>query len=209
MFGDGPLTFQEFATREPHPLAVVHDATLEFLRGRKDAVLCGAQAVNAYVVQSRLTQDVDIASPRAAGLAEEVRLFLHRRFGFALIVREMKEGGYRIEQVKEPVNRHLVDVRPVKTLPPNQRVRKVLVVTPPELIANKVASMIGRRNKPNGFQDQTDLYRLLLTFPELKQEEGPVAERLRAANACAEVTAAWKELVAQDIRAEEDEDEFS
>ena len=29
--------------------------------------------------------------------------------------------------------------------------------------------------------DKADLYRLLLTFPDLKKEEGPVAERLRAA----------------------------
>jgi hypothetical protein len=43
MFGDGSLTFQEFMTRERVPLATVHDAVLEFLRGRKDAVLCGAQ----------------------------------------------------------------------------------------------------------------------------------------------------------------------
>ena len=53
MFGDGPLTFREWATREPHPLAVIHDAVLEFLRGRKDAVLYGAQAVNAYVDRVR------------------------------------------------------------------------------------------------------------------------------------------------------------
>ena len=65
MFGDGSLTFREFAMREPHPLAVIHDAVLEFLRGRNDAVLFGAQAVNAYVAESRMTQDVDIASPHA------------------------------------------------------------------------------------------------------------------------------------------------
>ena len=65
MFGDGSLTFREFAMREPHPLAVIHDAVLEFLRGRDDAVLFGAQAVNAYVAEPRMTQDVDIASTRA------------------------------------------------------------------------------------------------------------------------------------------------
>ena len=48
----------------------------------------------------------------------------------------------------------------------------------------------------------------MLTFPELKTEEGPVAERLRAAEAGDDVMAAWKELVAQDIRAEEDAREF-
>ncbi|MFN4258177.1 MAG: hypothetical protein ACK4RK_02700 [Gemmataceae bacterium] len=34
MFGDGSLTFREFAMREPLPLAVIHDAVLEFLCGR-------------------------------------------------------------------------------------------------------------------------------------------------------------------------------
>ena len=82
------------------------------------------------------------------------------------------------------------------------------MVTPPELIANKVASMVGRGHKAKGFQDKADLYRLLLTFAELKKDEGPVADRLRAADAGEDVMAAWKELVAQDIQPEEDEDEF-
>jgi hypothetical protein len=210
MFGDGPLTFQEFATREPHPVAMIHDGVLEFLRGRKDAVLQGGQAVNAYVTESRWTEDVDIASPRAVELAEELRAFLHDRFGIDVRVREMKKGvGYRIDQTKElGGGRHLADVRPVSGLPPSKRVRKVLVAAPLELIANKLTCMVGRRRTPMAFQDQADLYRLLLTFPELKTEEGPVAERLRAAEAGDDVMAAWKELVAQDIRAEEDHEEF-
>ena len=40
---------------------------------------------------------------------------------------------------------------------------------------------------------------LLLTFPELKTEDGPVADRLRAHGAAADVLASWKELVAQEI----------
>ena len=35
----------------------------------------GGQAVNAYVAESRWTEDVDIASPRAAELAEECAVF--------------------------------------------------------------------------------------------------------------------------------------
>jgi Nucleotidyl transferase AbiEii toxin, Type IV TA system len=209
MFGDGPLTFQEFAMREPHPLAVIHDAVLEFLRGRDDAVLQGAQAVNAYVSESRMTEDVDIASPRAADLAEEVRTLLHGRFGIDVHVLKMRKGvGYRIDQTKQQGSRHLVDVRPISFLPPCKRVRKVLVVTPPELIANKLTCMVGRRRTLTAFQDQADLYRLLLQFPKLKREEGPVADRLSAAGAGDDVTAAWKELVAQDIRAEEEDEKF-
>jgi hypothetical protein len=134
MFGDGPLTFREAMMREPFPLATIHDAILfEFLAGREDAVLYGAQAVNAYVEEPRMTQDVDIASPRAEELAEELRAFLNKRFHIAVRVRSVREGiGYRIYQVQKPKNRHLVDVRPIESLPPCQRVEKVLVITPPE-----------------------------------------------------------------------------
>jgi hypothetical protein len=49
MFRDGSLTFREFAIRETLPLATIHDAVLEFLRGRSDVVLFGAHSVNPYV----------------------------------------------------------------------------------------------------------------------------------------------------------------
>jgi hypothetical protein len=209
MFGDGPLTFQEFAMREQLPLATIHDAVLEFLRGRDDAVLFGAQAVNAYAQEPRMTQDVDIASTRAEELAAELRKYLNERFHIAVRVRDIKGGvGFRIYQVRKPENRHLVDVRPVDALPPGQRVEEVLVVTPPELIANKVISMVGRQHKPKGLIDQADLYRLLLAFPELKAEQGPVLERLRANGATNEVIAAWNELVSQEILPEDEDEGF-
>jgi hypothetical protein len=210
MFGDGALTFQEFAMGEPLPLATIHDAVLEFLRDRDDAVLYGPHAVNAYVRDSRMTQDVDIMSPRAKALASELRKFLNERFHIAVRVRTVREGiGYRIYQVRKPENRHLVDIRPVDSLPPTQRVKQVLVVTPAELVAEKVAAYTRRRGKPKAGSDWRDLANLLITFPELKTEEGPVAERLHAAAAPSEVMNTWKELVAQDITPEDDEDEFS
>src|SRR5437764_15096811 len=114
MFGDGSLTFREFIMREPLPLATIHDAVLEFLRGRSDAVLFGAHAVNAYVDESRMTQDVDILSPRAAELAEELRVFLSQKFQFAVSVRTVANGiGRLLYQVRKPQNRHLVDIRRV------------------------------------------------------------------------------------------------
>src|SRR5918911_1252545 len=122
MLNAGVLTFREFIMREPLPLATIHEAVLEFLRDRDDAVLYGAQAVNAYVSESRMTQDVDIASTRAKELAEELRAFLNTRFHIAVRVREIREGiGFRIYQVRKPQNRHLVDVRPVESLPPATR----------------------------------------------------------------------------------------
>jgi hypothetical protein len=210
MFGDGALSFMEFAMREPHPLATIHDAVLEFLRGREDAVLYGAQAVNAYVSEARMTQDVDIASTRAKELAEELRKFLNKRFHIAARVREAKEGvGFKVYQVRKPKNRHLIDVRVVDELPPFQRVRKVLVVTPPELIANKVKAFTERRTTPKAGTDWRDLAMLLLTFPELKQEEGPVAERLQLAGVSKDVFASWKEIVKQKIVPEGEDDKFN
>jgi hypothetical protein len=195
--------------RERVPLAQIHDAVLEFLRDRDDAVLYGAQAVNAYVDEPRLTQDVDIASTRAADLAEELREFLNRRFHIAVRVRTVREGiGFRVYQVRKPQNRHLVDVRPVEILPPAQKVKRVLVVTPPELIAGKVQAWTQRRHKPKAGSDWRDLASLLLAFPELKTREGPVAERLRAADVSAEIMAAWNELVSQEILPEDEDAEF-
>lgn len=172
MLGDGALTFREFAMREPLPLATIHDAVLEFLRGRDDAVLFGAQAVNAYVDEPRMTQDVDILSPRAQELAEEIRIFLNEKFRIAVRVRQVREGlGYRIYQVQKLKNRHLVDVRLVQQLPPTQRVTDVLVVTPSELIANKVIALERRRGKPKSGTDWRDR---LKTCPD---EEGIVGRR--------------------------------
>jgi len=65
MFSPGILTFQEFAMQEPLPLATIQEAVLEFLRGRDDVAVFGAQAVNAYVHEPRMTQDIDLLSPRS------------------------------------------------------------------------------------------------------------------------------------------------
>jgi hypothetical protein len=63
------LTFQEFVTHETLPLSRIHEAVLEFLQGRDDAVLFGAQAVNAYVSEPRMTEDVDLLSTRQGNFA--------------------------------------------------------------------------------------------------------------------------------------------
>src|SRR5437868_4574693 len=91
MFDAGALTFREFMMREPLPLATIQNAVLEFLRGRDDAVVYGAQAVNAYVGEPRMTQDIDLLSPRAGELAEELRDYLRRRFHIAVRVRQVAE----------------------------------------------------------------------------------------------------------------------
>src|SRR5437763_14746201 len=103
MFGDGSLTLREFAMREPLPLATIQDAILTFLRNRDDAVLFGAQAVNAYVDEPRMTQDVDIMSTRARDFAEELRAHLAQKFKIATRVREAAKGqGFRIYHLRQP-----------------------------------------------------------------------------------------------------------
>jgi hypothetical protein len=152
MFGDGSLTFREFAMREPLPLATIHDAILEFLRGRTDAVLFGAQAVNAYVDEPRMTQDVDILSPRAPELADRVQ-----------------------------------------------------VIAPPDLIAQKVLSVVSRPKTAKGLTDLADIRRLLLTFPDLKSVEGRVTQSLRDLGASPAAHDAWRDIATQEIVPEDDE----
>lgn len=182
--------------KEPLPLATVHDEVLEFLRLRTDAALFGAQAVNAYVDESRMTQDVDILSPRAGALSEELRKHLADTFKIAVRVREVASGqGFRIYQLRQPKNRHLADVRQAAPLPPTQWVADVQVLSPEELIAQKVVSYTSRRGQPKAGTDWRDLTLLLLAFPHLKTESGPVADRLAANHADDDAFAEWRRLV--------------
>lgn len=209
MFDTGSLTFQEFIMSETLPLAALQEAVLEFLRGRDDAVVFGAQAVNAYVPEPRMSQDIDLLSPRAAELAEELRTHLSDRFHIAVRVREVADGrGYRLYQIQKSGNRHLVDIRLVPALPPSQRIAQVLVASPEELIALKVIAYHLRRGQPKSGTDWRDIAMLLLAFPDLKTSDGPVTERLRAENAGEEVMKLWKELVNQEIQTTDEEDEF-
>jgi hypothetical protein len=209
MLNAGTLTFEEFAMREQLPLATVHDAVLEFLRGRDDAVVFGAQAVNAYVGEARMSQDIPLVSTRAVELAEELREHLSKRFHIAVRVREIGAGkGYRLFQIQKPRNRHLVDLRMVESLPRAQRIEEVLVTSPPELIAQKVISYNARRGQPKAGTDWRDLAMLLLAFPELKDEQGAVSEALKLAGVKDDVLQTWRELVAQEIVEPEDDGEF-
>src|SRR5437773_742801 len=108
MLNAGVLTFQEFVMHEPLPLATIHGAVLEFLRGRDDVVVFGATAVNAYVSEPRMTQDIDLMSMHAPEFAEELRLYLAERFHIAIRVRVIAKGrGYRLFQMQRGGKRHL------------------------------------------------------------------------------------------------------
>ena len=194
---------------EPLPLATIQEAVLDFLRGRDDVVVFGATAVNAYVSEPRMTQDIDLMSTRAAELAEEIREYLSERFHIAVRIRVIRGGkGYRLFQIRKTGNRHLVDVRPVASLPESQVFEDVRVPAPPQLIALKVMSYCARSGQPKAFSDMRDLAKMLLTFPELKIESGAVSEALSSFGAGEEVMKEWSDLVKQEIKPATDEDEF-
>ncbi len=195
--------------REPLPLATLHEAVLEFVRGRDDVVVFGATAVNAYVSEPRMTQDIDLMSTRAAELAQELRDFLSERFHIAVRVRVVGEGrGYRVFQIRKEGNCHLVDLRPVATMPQTELIDGVKVVTAAELIARKVISLHSRRGQPKSGTDWRDVAMLLLAFPALKSESGPVSEILNSLGATEEEMKAWSEVVGQEISTPDEDSKF-
>ena len=197
------LTFQEFAMHEPLPLSKIQGAVLEFLQGRDDAVLFGAQAVNAYVSEPRATQDVDILSMRAKDLAEELRDHLSETFHIAVRVREIGEGkGFRVYQTRKEGNRHLVDLRSVDELPSTETIENVKVLSPVELIASKVISFHSRKGKPKSGTDWRDIGVLLLRFPDLR--EG--VSKILLEKADKTVLESWSEISSQDFRTDDDGD---
>jgi hypothetical protein len=209
MLVDDGQTFREIVMNDPLPKGTIQQAVFDFLRDREDAAIFGAMAVNAYVDERRMTEDVDIVSTSGRALADELREFLGNQFGIAVRVRVVGGGiGFRVYQLLKPKNRHLADVRPVGILPPSDRVDGILVVTPPEVVAGKVISCVRRRGKPKSFTDRRDIAHMLLCFPELKAEQGPVRERLMAHGADDEMLAFWDQLVAEEILAEGEDDEF-
>jgi hypothetical protein len=209
MLNAGVLTFQEFAMREPLPLATIHEAVLEFLKGRNDVVVFGATAVNAYVSEPRMTQHIDLMSTHARELAEQIRANLTDRFHIATRVRVIRENkGYRVFQLQKTGNRHLVDVRQVDELPTSQQVEEVQVIAPPELIARKVLSYHARIGQPKSFSDMRDLTMLLLAFPELKTSSGPVLDALRIVDASEAEVLEWQKLVKQEIKPTDEDAEF-
>ncbi|HWL84802.1 MAG TPA: nucleotidyl transferase AbiEii/AbiGii toxin family protein [Polyangiaceae bacterium] len=195
---DGPLTFREFMTHEEIPLATVFRGVLLYLATREDAVLFGAQAVNAYCEPARMTEDIDVFSTKAAQLAEDLRAHLNARFHVAIRVREVVPGvGFRVYQARKPKHRHLVDVRQVESLPEHQLVQGVRVVTPVELVAMKAVSIIQRSRQVKAHTDRADLSRLLLAFPDLRTNEPLIAERLRGLGAPLEALEVWRQSAAE------------
>jgi hypothetical protein len=206
MINAGVLTFQEFAMREPLPLSTIQESVLEFLQGREDVALFGAQAVNAYVAEPRMTQDVDLLSTNAKNVAEELRALLSGKFHIAVRIREIGEKGLRIYQVRKEGNRHLIDIRPVTELPEMQKIEDIQVLSPLELIVSKIISFQSRYGKPKSWTDRRDLAVLLLRFPELKEK---VSETLQAKNVGEEILETWAEIERQDFQVEDEDGDLN
>lgn len=205
----GVLTIREYAMRESLPLATLQEGVFDFLRGRTDAVVFGAQAVNAYVDEPRMSQDIDLQSTRAAELSEELRAYLAERFHIAMRVRSVADGqGFRLYQVREGGNRHLIYIRSVDALPPGKEFQGIMIASPEELIAGKAIACHRRRNQPKSGTDWRDLLMLLLAFPDLKQQVGAVSRRLAELGAEAQVLELWNRAVSQEMTEDDDEGEF-
>lgn len=202
---DAPFTFGEFVAKEELPLATLFREILEFVASRPDAALFGAQAVNAYCDPPRMTADIDLLSTDAHGLAEALRAHLSSRFHMEVRIRE-SGLGLRLYQLRTPNNRHLVDLRPVGSLPATRDFAGVQVVAPVVLVTMKVIGLGARAHSPKGDTDRADLRRLLLAFPELKTLDGAVTARLAEQGASAGAVAAWREVVTREITSEADDD---
>lgn len=191
---------------ESLPLTAIHEAILDFARERDDLVVFGAHAVNAYVDEPRMTQDVDVLTVNAEAVAGYLRDRLAGRFGIAVRVCELQPGrAYRVYQIAKPNNRHLADVRGTAILPPSQRVDGVLVPMPAELIAQKVISLAARHGRPKAGSDWRDVASLLLAYPHLKAGEGEVLDRLRANGAIDAAIREWHSVVQSEIQPDSDE----
>lgn len=203
---DAPLGLHEYLMREEIPLSVIFRAIAELLRTRRDAVIFGAHAVNAYVETERMTEDVDLLSTDATKLAEDLRASLAERFHIALRVREVvPRDGFRVYQLRTPKNRHLIDVRRVDVLPPFEIHEGLQIVAPVELIAMKVTALAARRSRPKGGTDLADVRRLLLQFPSLRSSP-QVRARLIGLGSDPTVLALWDEVSEMEIEPDDVDD---
>ena len=201
------ISFREFVMHEPLLLSTIQGAVLEFLRGRDDAVLFGAQAVNAYVSEPRATQNVDIMSPRAEELAEELREYLSDRFHIAVRVREITGGkGFRIYQTRKDGNRHLVAVREMSGTPATEQIEEIKVLSPLDLLVSKIVSYHSRKGKPKSFTDRRYIAVLVLRFPALKEQVTNAIGRLVDP---APMLRTWREILADGFVMEEPDDDLA
>jgi hypothetical protein len=190
------LTATEYLMRESLPLYRVHEAIFDFCRGRPEVTIFGAQAVNLYVSDPRMTQDVDLFSPTPRETAEALAAALNTAFHIAVRVREIAGGkAYRVYQLRNEGSRHFADVRAVEFRLDDATERDgIRYASLPLMVAMKVFALAKRRLAPKGATDLADVRRLLLAHPELRAADGPVGEALQRIGATAEIVRVWEEL---------------
>ena len=207
MIGDAPGSAWEILRESPPYSAALHLAAVRALKGRTDAALFGTHAVNAYASEVRATSDVDVLTTRPAEVAAAVVDAVRKRCGVTLSIAEGR-NGLVLNRPDRPRGCHVADVRPVDRLPPVRRIERVLVVAPAELLAGKLAVAAARAGRPRSHTDHRDIYSLLLTFPDLKTETGPVRDRLLANGAPPEALAAWSDWVTREIESDGEDDDL-
>lgn len=189
------------------PLSDIMRAVAKFISGRRDVVVFGAQAVNVYVGEERMTSDIDVLSTNAEKFANEIRDYLAKQFHISVRVRGMtKRGaGFRVYQVMKPKNRSLVDVRQENHLPESRTKQGVRFVEPVALLVMKIKSFAARRNQIKGDTDRVDIRRMLETFPELRKLKGEVTSKLLADRVTDSVLDIWYDFVSEKLERDDDE----
>lgn len=206
MLGDAPLTLHEFLAREEHPVSHVQEAIFAFLRGRTDCVVFGAQAVNAYSRDTRLTEDVDILTLAPAAVAEALRARLADLFHMAVRVRALPNpAAFRVYQIRTDGNRNLVDVRGVDALPPFREMGGLRIIAPEHLLAQKVIAYAARKGQLKSWTDRRDIGALLLEFPEFREPPSPVYDVLRAQGVKEAVIQLCEEIFMEGIVPDDDQ----
>lgn len=203
------MTALEYLMGEPLPLHRVQEAIIDFCRGRRDVVVYGAQAVNLHVAEPRMSQDVDILTPRPREVAQALAERLHDEFGVAVRVREVKpDTGFRVYQQRREGSRHLADVR-LSEIDLSDTVERdgVLFASLPLLVAMKVHAWSRRRLAPKGGTDIADLRRLLLARPDLRHDDAQVLESIEKIGGDEATRAAWQEVLSAPVVSDEDVDE--
>lgn len=207
--GRGSLTLQEFASHDPYPLATLQDAILKLLSQRNDIVIFGGQAVNVYVPEPRMTQDIDVLTIHAKQVAEDIVEHLREKFHIAVRIRSIaEEKAYTVYRTMKSQKIKLVDVRQVDTLPAFHRRMGIPVVSPAQLIAGKVMAYVARQGRPKSLLDRRDIAVLLLKFPRLKALSGHVQKELERLGANQKTLDAWCEIVQSDAYQDDRDDGY-
>lgn len=212
------LTLQEYLIGEPLPLAAIHEAILDFCRGRSDLCVFGAQALSLHTGVPRMTQDVDVMAEDPEQVAAALAAHLATRFPgqLAARVRRVRRGsrvlGYRVYQRRSAErggDRDLADVRILDVPRAALEISDGVQYTGAALtLAMKTFAATARSNAVKRDQDRVDAQRLLLALPDVTAEAlEPLWEAMNAP--LAEVRRTFEELrarVAQSVDTGDDDD---